>query len=428
MLHPLVRLLDSRRETFDRTVMRQIAARKLPVFGIGVGMQLINVVMGGNLYLHIPDDLPEAIPHKDPHDAAHRHGLEVKNGSLMERVYGDGEIRVNSRHHMAIDELAPGFGVTARCPDGVIEAIEYQGDDWIALGTQFHPESDHASALDLRIFEEFIDAIRLPSSRELRGGLNIVLPFRAVTVRFDIHDSADAWRFWPIVSRANFGKMRLFKFRRDPTDPVERVDRFWHGRRLRLVAGLSVGDDFSSIRGVVVRAQGEGKYLRLEPIAAADSPLRNEWAAGCRAFAAAGGNTTEFEALKNDLATSQVELLNRLRTACGSAAESLLAVCVADPGLWARDFDGKPLYASFCNPEILSALSGVSVIDALPAKDLVAGGHGWPLTPLPCWLVAADRSMPMATHARLLVHVDRDIEVFYLPVSDGLDDEYPPIR
>jgi putative glutamine amidotransferase len=169
MLHPLVRLLDSRRESFDRALMRLIAARRMPVFGIGVGMQLMNVVLGGNLYLHIPDDLPEAIPHKDPHDAAHRHGLDVLPGSLMERVYGDGEIRVNSRHHMAIDELAPGFVVTARCPDGVIEAIEYQSQDWIAIGTQFHPESEHASALDVRIFEEFIDAIRQPTSRELRA-------------------------------------------------------------------------------------------------------------------------------------------------------------------------------------------------------------------------------------------------------------------
>jgi putative glutamine amidotransferase len=169
MLHPLVRLLDARRESFDRMLMRQVALRKVPVFGIGVGMQLMNVVMGGNLFLHIPDDLPEAIPHKDPHDAAHRHGLEVKAGSLMERVYGDGEIRVNSRHHMAIDELAPGFAVTARCADGVIEAIEYQGNDWVAIGTQFHPESEFASALDMRIFEEFIEAIRQPSCRELRA-------------------------------------------------------------------------------------------------------------------------------------------------------------------------------------------------------------------------------------------------------------------
>ncbi len=156
MLHPSVRLLDERRETFDRQLMQVIAQRRLPVFGIGVGMQLLNVSQGGNLFLHIPEDLPNAIPHKDPHDVNHRHGLVVTPGSLMDRVYGDGEIRVNSMHHMAIDEVAPGFAVTARCPDGVIEAIESTREDWFAIGTQFHPEADSASALDQRIFEEFV--------------------------------------------------------------------------------------------------------------------------------------------------------------------------------------------------------------------------------------------------------------------------------
>ena len=160
MRHPTVRPLDPRRESFDRTMMRCIADRQMPVFGIGVGMQLLNVTMGGNLFLHIPEDLPNAIPHKDPQDAGHRHSLDIKAGSLMERVYGDGEIRVSSRHHMAIDELAAGFEVTARCPDGVIEAIESTTNDWFAIGTQFHPENEAASALDVRVFEEFLDVIR----------------------------------------------------------------------------------------------------------------------------------------------------------------------------------------------------------------------------------------------------------------------------
>jgi putative glutamine amidotransferase len=102
--------------------------------------------------------MPKALPHKDPIDPAHRHGLEVVPNTLMERVYGDGEIRVNSFHHMAIDEVAPGFKVSARCPDGVIEAIE-STTEWFAIGTQFHPEGDSASALDMRIFEEFISGI-----------------------------------------------------------------------------------------------------------------------------------------------------------------------------------------------------------------------------------------------------------------------------
>jgi putative glutamine amidotransferase len=163
MLHPTVRPMDRRREAFDRKLMNAIADRKLPVFGIGVGMQLLNVTLGGNLFLHIPEDLPGAIPHRDAQDPGHRHSLEIVPNTLMERVYGDGEIRVSSRHHMAIDEVAPGFQVTARCPDGVVEAIESDREDWIAIGTQFHPENEAASALDVRVFEEFLDLIREPA-------------------------------------------------------------------------------------------------------------------------------------------------------------------------------------------------------------------------------------------------------------------------
>jgi putative glutamine amidotransferase len=160
MLHPTVRPLDVRREKSDRLLMKLIAQRRMPVLGIGVGMQLLNVQQGGTLFLHIPEDLPNALPHKDPQDPGHRHGLEVVPGSLMDRVYGDGEIRVNSMHHMAIDDVAPGFSVTARCPDGVVEAIESDMDDWFAFGTQFHPEAASASALDQRIFEEFIEGVQ----------------------------------------------------------------------------------------------------------------------------------------------------------------------------------------------------------------------------------------------------------------------------
>lgn len=159
MMHPAARLMDARRESFDRMLMRGIAQRRMPVFGIGSGMQLINVQQGGTLFLHIPEDLPKAFPHKDPGDAAHRHALEVVPGTLMERVFGDGEIRVNSMHHMAIDDLAPGLMVSARSPDGIIEAIESKMDDWWVLGTQFHPEADSASAIDVRIFEEWIVGI-----------------------------------------------------------------------------------------------------------------------------------------------------------------------------------------------------------------------------------------------------------------------------
>lgn len=158
--HQTLNKMNTRRENFDRMLMRLIAENKIPVFGIGAGMQLMNVVMGGGLYFHIPVDLPKAMPHFDNKTTTmHRHTLDVIPGTIMERVYGDTEIRVNSRHHMAVSEVAPGFRVSACAPDGVIEAIESEYDDWFAMGTQFHPESSSATALDLRVFEEFIMAI-----------------------------------------------------------------------------------------------------------------------------------------------------------------------------------------------------------------------------------------------------------------------------
>lgn len=159
MLHHTVQLMDERREDFDRQLARMICERRIPVLGVGAGMQLLNVTMGGNLFLHLPEDLPESIPHRDSQDKSHRHALSVIRDTLMDRVYGDGEIRVNSRHHMAIDEVAEGFFVTARCPDGVVEAIESQIEGWLAVGTQFHPEAESASALDHRIFHEFVAGI-----------------------------------------------------------------------------------------------------------------------------------------------------------------------------------------------------------------------------------------------------------------------------
>ncbi|GHT18242.1 gamma-glutamyl-gamma-aminobutyrate hydrolase [Planctomycetales bacterium] len=159
MLHSSVKLLDERRETFDRFLIEKVAEHRVPLLAIGTGMQLLNVSQGGTLYLHIPEDLPKALPHRDAMDPSHRHGLVVEKGSLMERVYGDNDIRVNSMHHMSIDDVAPGFLVTGRCPDGVVEAIESLQRDWFAVGTQFHPESPSATALDGLIFKEFVHNI-----------------------------------------------------------------------------------------------------------------------------------------------------------------------------------------------------------------------------------------------------------------------------
>jgi putative glutamine amidotransferase len=76
----------------------------------------------------------------------------------MEEIYGGGEIRVNSDHHQAVRSVGEGLRVSARSPDGVIEAIESTDPNWFCVGVQWHPESETASALDMQLFECFVQA------------------------------------------------------------------------------------------------------------------------------------------------------------------------------------------------------------------------------------------------------------------------------
>lgn len=171
MLHSSVKLLDERRETFDRFLIEKVAEHRIPLLAIGTGMQLLNVSQGGTLFFHIPEDIPRALPHRDAMDPNHRHGMVIENDSLMERVYGDNDIRVNSTHHMSVDDVAPGFLVTGRCQDGVVECIESLHGDWLAIGTQFHPESPSATAMDAQIFKEFVKEI---VARKRKMGIHLL--------------------------------------------------------------------------------------------------------------------------------------------------------------------------------------------------------------------------------------------------------------
>lgn len=154
--HPAVRIALPRREDSDRLLVRMATERKLPVLGVGFAMQLLNVMFGGTIYQHLPEDLPRALPHKDPLGGSHRHGIEITPGTRLDDIYGDGEIRVNSSHHQAVRRVSNKFRVAAVAPDGVIEAIEAIEPDWFCMGVQWNPASETASALDLQLFEALI--------------------------------------------------------------------------------------------------------------------------------------------------------------------------------------------------------------------------------------------------------------------------------
>lgn len=157
--HPSIKMMQPRREESDRILTKMAIERKLPMLCVGVSMQLVNVLFGGTLYTHLPEDMPRGMPHHDPLDGTHRHVVFVTPRTRLEAIYGEGEIRVNSSHHQGIRTLGKGLRSGALAPDGLIEAIESADPSWFLVGVQWHPESESASALDRQLFEGFLQAV-----------------------------------------------------------------------------------------------------------------------------------------------------------------------------------------------------------------------------------------------------------------------------
>ncbi|HEX8199993.1 MAG TPA: gamma-glutamyl-gamma-aminobutyrate hydrolase family protein [Isosphaeraceae bacterium] len=156
--HPSITVMAERRESSDRALCKLVAQRKLPTLAIGLGMQELNVCHGGGIYQHLPEDMPRGIPHRDPQGGVHRHTVVMEPGTMMEDIYGPGEIRVNSYHHQGIRKLAPIFRTGALAPDGLIEAYEGKSEDWFVVGVQWHPENEGHISLDMQLIEAFVSA------------------------------------------------------------------------------------------------------------------------------------------------------------------------------------------------------------------------------------------------------------------------------
>jgi putative glutamine amidotransferase len=106
------------------------------------GIQVLNVALGGSLYQDIEAQVPGALNHiwcpDYPRDRLSHH-VEVIPQADLARIVGGSVLPVNSLHHQAIKDLAPGLTVTARAPDQIVEAVEVDGHPF-AYGVQWHPE------------------------------------------------------------------------------------------------------------------------------------------------------------------------------------------------------------------------------------------------------------------------------------------------
>lgn len=139
---PEVTVCDPARDRWEMALVKEARRRGLPVFGVCRGLQIINVALGGTLYQDLPAQVGGPVGHSPdlPMDELwHRIHLEP-GASLVRQVFGRDEAMVNSFHHQAVKDLAPGLRVTAKAGDGVVEAFEGTDGPWLAA-VQFHPET-----------------------------------------------------------------------------------------------------------------------------------------------------------------------------------------------------------------------------------------------------------------------------------------------
>ena len=155
--------IDTQRDLSETLLLRAFMKLKKPVLGICRGVQMINAALGGALYQDIAAEVPGALTHPRgdiPRDGAHKD--TVREGTLLRRVFGQGEISVNSRHHQAVKNAAPGMTVCCLSEDGIIEGTEKDTDDYpFLLGIQWHPESMAEKHPEMqKVFDAFVSAAK----------------------------------------------------------------------------------------------------------------------------------------------------------------------------------------------------------------------------------------------------------------------------
>ncbi|UVI27992.1 gamma-glutamyl-gamma-aminobutyrate hydrolase family protein [Paenibacillus spongiae] len=148
------------RDRLEIRLTQECLRLKKPIFAICRGIQVLNIAAGGSLYQDIERQC-EGIQHRQQAPATYlAHTVDVKAGSLLHRIAGEEQFRVNTFHHQAVNKPAAGFTVAATAKDGIIEAIESDSHPFV-LGVQWHPETSAAvDEISRKLFEAFIQACK----------------------------------------------------------------------------------------------------------------------------------------------------------------------------------------------------------------------------------------------------------------------------
>jgi putative glutamine amidotransferase len=161
LAHPSLFEVSQQRDALEIALVNHARQIHKPVFGICRGMQVINVAMGGTLFVDIPSHYPSEITHGIPAAKGRdylAHEVVLEADTTIRKIIGLARFEVNSFHHQAIKKIAPDLKVTARATDGLIEAVETAGESFSVIGVQWHPECLLKMETSKKLFQAFVSA------------------------------------------------------------------------------------------------------------------------------------------------------------------------------------------------------------------------------------------------------------------------------
>jgi putative glutamine amidotransferase len=165
--HETMRRTNFDRDEFELALVHEAKDRRLPVLAICRGLQLVNVALGGTLIQDIPTEVGSMDHTVIGHAVYDGHQpVTIDGDSRISRAVGATELMVNSIHHQAVKELAPGFRAVAWAGDGVIEGIEHDDPEWPFLAVQWHPEylGHNDDAASHALFNALVEAARIEAT------------------------------------------------------------------------------------------------------------------------------------------------------------------------------------------------------------------------------------------------------------------------
>ncbi|MCX7879952.1 MAG: gamma-glutamyl-gamma-aminobutyrate hydrolase family protein [Ignavibacteria bacterium] len=135
--------VDDYRDSLEFALLEIAFEKKLPIFAICRGEQILNVYLGGTLFPDLPTYYPSDVVHrcKNPSEQC-LHKVVLDKSSFFYKLVQEDTIIVNSFHHQGVERLGKGLRKVAWTLDGLIESYEWEdpkGKPTI-LAVQWHPE------------------------------------------------------------------------------------------------------------------------------------------------------------------------------------------------------------------------------------------------------------------------------------------------